>query len=112
MKNSIVIESNLDKLEPKSHIFSADFVSDNEGDRLEVKEFEFIKYINGENTSDIEINKDSLPAEIFDIRFPKIHAKADISHGFFTTKKEAAKAFVDMINHIHKVVNNSYKNFS
>jgi len=110
MTGSICIESNFEELKPGTRIFSADFVSDNEGDRLDIKEYEFVKYITGNNTSDIDINKNSIPAEIFDVRFPKIHSKVDISHGFFLTKKDAAESFVKMINHIHKVVNKSYKN--
>ena len=109
MTSAICVESNLTELKPGTHIFSADFVSDDQGDRLEVKEFEFVKYIVGNNTSEIEINKDALPAEIFDIRFPKIHSKTDISYGFFLTKEDAAKAFVDMITHIYKTVKKSYK---
>jgi len=111
MKSSICVESILNELKPGDHIFSADFVSDDNGDRLEVKEFEFVKYIIGNNTSEIEVSKNAIPAEIFDIRFPKIHSKTDISHGFFLTKKDAAKAFMDMISHIYKIVKESYKEF-
>jgi hypothetical protein len=109
MKSSILVESDLSDLKPKTHIYSADFVSDNNGDSLEIKEFEFVKYLQKDSHLDIAVNEDSIPAEIFDIRFPKIHSKTDISYGFFSTKEEAAKAFVNMINHIHKVVNKSYK---
>jgi hypothetical protein len=108
-KSTILIESKLKNLESGFHLFTADFVSDNEGDRLEIKEFEFVKYLNKDTKIDIEINENSIPAEIFDIRFPKIHSKVDISYGFFTKKKDAADSFVKMINHIHKVVNSSYK---
>jgi hypothetical protein len=109
MKTNIVVRSNLWDLEPGAHIFSAEFVSDNQGDRLEVNEFEFKKYLIRENNSDIEVNSDSMPAELRDIRFPNVPIKIDISHGFFETKEDAAGAFVDMINHIHKVVNDSWK---
>jgi hypothetical protein len=107
-KSEILIESKLQNLKPNDHIFSADFVSDEEGDRLEIKEFEFVKYLNKDTKIDIE-TKNSILAEIFDIRFPKVHSKTDISYGFFTKKEDAAESFVKMINHIHKVVNSSYK---
>jgi hypothetical protein len=111
MKSAICVKSIIENIKPGSHLFSADFVSDNEGDRLEIKEFEFVKFVTGRNSSDININMDALPAEIFDIRFPKIHSKTDISYGFFLTKEDAAKSFVDMITHIYNVVTESYKKF-
>lgn len=111
MKSNILIESNISDLSPGDHIFSADFVSDEKNDRLEIKEYEFVKYLTGNNNSEIEVNKDSIPAEIFDIRFPKIHSKTDISYGFFATGEQAAKEFVDMITHIYKIVKKSYKEF-
>jgi hypothetical protein len=108
VKSAIYIESNLKKLEPGDHIFSAEFVSDEKEDRLEIKEFEFVKYLVGNNTSEIETNKDAIPAVIFDIRWPKIQSKTDISHGFFSTEKMAVESFYEMISHIYKIIKKSY----
>jgi hypothetical protein len=116
MKSTIYVDSNINiqDLSPGDHIFSADFVSDDGGDRLEVKEFEFVKALQNNDTQlamELNMNEDSSPAEIFDIRFPKIHSKADLSHGFFKTKEAAAGAFLEMITNIYESVKTSYNKF-
>jgi hypothetical protein len=116
MKSAIYVESNVNiqDLSPGDHIFSADFVSDDESDRLEVKEYEFVKALQNNDTQlakELNMSEMSSPAEIFDIRFPKIHSKTDISHGFFKTKEAAAEAFMNMITHIYESVKTSYNKF-
>ena len=107
-KNAITIESGLDTLYLGDHIFSAEFISDEKGEHFDIKEYEFINYLDKNvHIEGIEI-ENANPAELFDVRFPKVKIKTDISCGFFKSAKEAAKEFVDMIEHIAKKARETY----
>jgi len=107
-KNAISIESNLDELQKGDHIFSADFVYDGIQEKFDIKEFEFIQYL--DKTVHIEglDTSNGTPAEIFDVRFPKVKIKTDISYGFFSSAETAVEEFVKMIKDVAKKAEKIY----
>ena len=109
MKSNIVIDSEVATLKPGARIFTGDFVSDQSGHRFEFKEFEFVQYLDKNvHIEGIEANAIT-PAELFDIRFPKIKVKTDISVGFFPSEKAAAYAFVEMMRGLLTMSEESYQ---
>ena len=99
-KNAIAIESNLNDLKHGDHIFSAEFVSTGDEERFDVKEFEFIGYLDKNIHIEGIDQEATTPAEIFDVRFPKVKIKTDISYGYFITPEKAKQEFVAMLEHI------------
>lgn len=94
-ETSMPIMSELDKSKLKvgKHLFTADFGSDTDGKfGFNFSEFEILKVVND------HINKSILYYEICDVTKPKISMKESLECGFFESKKDAAKAFVNSIN--------------
>lgn len=75
------------------HIFTADFCGHEDGNcDFDYKEYEIKKVQTKFGKKDY--------SEIIDIRFPKSIIKTDLKTGYFKTKKDAAKAFIDSIEFI------------
>lgn len=103
-KASISIESELrTDVKVGDHLFTAEFTGTNKGESsFNIKEFE-VKAVHN-------LLKDKKNYfEIVDVRFPKAIIKSNLEIGYFRTAKDAAKAFLDMIEYIYTDCKKAYE---
>lgn len=102
-KASISIESELrTDVKVGDHLFTAEFTSTNGKSSFNIKEFE-VKAVRN-------LLKDKKNYfEIVDVRFPKATIKSDLETGYFRTAKDAAKAFLNMIEYIYTDCKKAYE---
>jgi hypothetical protein len=95
-------------------IYTIEFIKEDDSAQLKCKEFLFKKYVTAKEDVHIEgldINQDSVLAEIKDVKFDKIELKADIGVGFFKSKEAAAEAFMESIEAVYNEVKKAYQDF-
>lgn len=102
-KASLSIESELrTDVKVGDHLFTAEFTSTKGESSFNIKEFE-VKAVRN-------LLKDKKNYfEIIDVRFPKATIKSDLETGYFRTPKEAAKAFLNMIEYIYTDCKKAYE---
>jgi len=92
-------------------IFTVDFgqKENEEKPTFSFKEFKLVKMLDkNSHIEGIEILESSQLAEIYDVNFPNMPIKTDISTGFFLSKKKAAKEFISAYTFILKSAKSEY----
>ena len=93
-KQSLPIMSKLEDLQSGEKIYTVELVVEDNKNVFSFTEFTFIKYLDKKiHIEGIEINENSIIAQLKDERFKNTEIKTDISCGFFLSKKEAVEEF-------------------
>ena len=113
---SVPIESQdyINQLKEDDKLYLVEFEYADGTPSLRIKEFDFKKYL-AKNThiEGLEVDEESVLAEIVDPKFEKVLIKTDISKGYFRSPKDAAQAFLQFSKDLYEAVQEAYdKQFS